>query len=128
MNLPQFGVTLLAAALFASGCSSAGRPKPFGVDGTGREVGGFESNKFSQGLNGASGKATQPLAPYSDNTAGPLAQHVIYFVYDSFEVQPEYLTIVKNHASYLAANQGKSVVLEGHADERGSPEYNIALG
>jgi len=52
---------------------------------------------------------------------------VIYFAYDSDDVLPEYQPVVTAHAGYLAAHAGQSAVLEGHADERGSSEYNIAL-
>ena len=53
---------------------------------------------------------------------------IIYFAYDSFTVKPEYDAILRAHAKYLSANPGARVRLEGHADERGSREYNIGLG
>lgn len=68
------------------------------------------------------------LAPARPAPVGPPAQRVIYFVNDSNEVQPESLPALNGHANYLMANPGKLAVLEGHADERGSPEYNIGLG
>lgn len=55
-------------------------------------------------------------------------QRVIYFALDSDEVLPEYQPVLKAHAAYLAAQPRRSVTLAGHADERGSPEYNVALG
>ncbi|MCB1736796.1 MAG: peptidoglycan-associated lipoprotein Pal [Gammaproteobacteria bacterium] len=63
-----------------------------------------------------------------DNPEGPLAVRVIYFAYDSDEVLPEYRPMLNSHAEYLAANPAVHVVVEGHADERGTREYNIALG
>ena len=56
-----------------------------------------------------------------------MSKRIIYFPYDSDEVLPEYQPIVTAHAEYLAAHGGQSAVLEGHADERGSSEYNVAL-
>lgn len=53
---------------------------------------------------------------------------VIYFDYDSFSVKPEYQGVVEQHAQFLRNGQGRSVSLEGHTDERGSREYNLALG
>jgi peptidoglycan-associated lipoprotein len=53
---------------------------------------------------------------------------VIYFDYDSANIRPEFNETVAAHAALLAANADISVTLEGHADERGSREYNIALG
>ncbi|MDZ7751492.1 MAG: peptidoglycan-associated lipoprotein Pal [Gammaproteobacteria bacterium] len=63
-----------------------------------------------------------------DNPEGPLAQRTIYFDFDRAEIKNEYRDIVDAHAAYLARNGGASVTLEGHTDERGSREYNLALG
>jgi peptidoglycan-associated lipoprotein len=56
-----------------------------------------------------------------------LSQKIIYFDFDSSELRPEYLDLVKYHGKYLALNPSAHVRLEGHTDERGSREYNIAL-
>ena len=58
----------------------------------------------------------------------PLSKRVVYFEFDSDVLSSEGLEIVRAHAQYLAGNPGISVVLEGHADERGTREYNLALG
>jgi peptidoglycan-associated lipoprotein len=58
----------------------------------------------------------------------PLSQRVLYFDLDSSQVKEEDRAIIKVHAEFLSAHPEISVVLEGHADERGSREYNIALG
>lgn len=57
-----------------------------------------------------------------------LAQRVIYFDFDRYEVKPEFMAVVQAHAQYLAQNPNVRVTLEGHTDERGSREYNIGLG
>lgn len=57
-----------------------------------------------------------------------LAQRVIYFDFDNAEIRPEFRDVVAAHARYLGRNSGARVRLEGHADERGSREYNIGLG
>ena len=57
-----------------------------------------------------------------------LSKRSIYFEFDSFTVADQYKPIVEAHARYLAANRNARVTLQGHADERGSREYNIALG
>jgi len=54
--------------------------------------------------------------------------HVLYFEFDQSDVQPEYAELLEAHASYLRDHPGVNVLIEGHADERGTPEYNIALG
>ncbi|WP_353395171.1 peptidoglycan-associated lipoprotein Pal [Hydrogenophaga sp. 5NK40-0174] len=55
-------------------------------------------------------------------------ERVVYFDYDSFEVRAEATSILEANATYLRGNAGRSVALEGHTDERGSREYNLALG
>lgn len=63
-----------------------------------------------------------------DNPDSPLSQKVIYFAFDKSDIKPEYLDVLKAHAEYLVNHPDVSVRLEGHTDERGSREYNIALG
>ncbi|MCK5092650.1 MAG: peptidoglycan-associated lipoprotein Pal [Gammaproteobacteria bacterium] len=63
-----------------------------------------------------------------DDPASPLSHRVIYFEYNRSELDSEGKEILENHAAYMAAYPDVYVVLEGHADERGSREYNIALG
>ncbi len=60
--------------------------------------------------------------------ASPLAQRVIYFEFDSAVIDDRYQPILHAHSAYLKANPGLKVILQGHADERGSREYNLALG
>jgi len=55
-------------------------------------------------------------------------ERVIYFDYDQSELRSEYLDIIAQHGRYLAQTPAGRVRLEGHTDERGTREYNIALG
>lgn len=63
-----------------------------------------------------------------DDPDSPLSVRTIYFEFDSSEVAAEDREVIAAHARYLSANPQQQVVLEGHADERGSREYNIGLG
>ena len=63
-----------------------------------------------------------------DNPESLLSKRVIYFDFDKSTVRPEYRGIVSAHAAYAAANSTARVTLEGHADERGTREYNLGLG
>ena len=54
--------------------------------------------------------------------------HIIYFDFDQSTIKPEFRTALNSHAAYLRQNHSARIVLEGHADERGTREYNIALG
>ncbi len=82
--------------------------------------------------------APEPVktAPVSDGKYTPadldtdscLRQRVIYFDFDRDELKPEFTAIVSCHAKYLRDRASARVTLEGHADERGSREYNMGLG
>ena len=63
-----------------------------------------------------------------DDPAGSLAARTIYFEFDSSEVRESERATIEAHARYLAERSDASITLEGHADERGSREYNVALG
>jgi peptidoglycan-associated lipoprotein len=65
-------------------------------------------------------------------TQGPsgelLSKRIVYFDFDSADIRADSQSIVAAHAAFLAKNPNQKVRLEGHADERGSREYNIGLG
>ncbi len=52
----------------------------------------------------------------------------VFFAFDDTAILPEYEAMLEAHAEYLRKNPELKVIVEGHADERGTPEYNIALG
>ncbi|MCP4076273.1 MAG: peptidoglycan-associated lipoprotein Pal [Gammaproteobacteria bacterium] len=58
----------------------------------------------------------------------PIASRVIYFEYDSAKVNDESMALLEAHGDFMSSNGNVNVILNGHADERGSREYNIALG
>lgn len=55
-------------------------------------------------------------------------ERIVFFDFDSFDVRPEATTVLEANARYLKANPNRKVNLEGHTDERGGREYNLALG
>ena len=63
-----------------------------------------------------------------DDPASNLFVRTIYFEYDSADLREDALAIVREHGKYLSENPGRLVRLEGHTDERGTREYNLALG
>ncbi|NND69278.1 MAG: peptidoglycan-associated lipoprotein Pal [Halioglobus sp.] len=63
-----------------------------------------------------------------DNSESLLSKRVIYFDFDKSNVKAEYRDIIAAHAAYLGAHSSARVTLEGHADERGTREYNLGLG
>ena len=61
--------------------------------------------------------------------AGPAnIEKIVYFDYDSFIIKPEFQSTIEAHAQYLKSNSRAKISLEGHTDERGGREYNLALG
>jgi peptidoglycan-associated lipoprotein len=55
-------------------------------------------------------------------------EHIVYFDFDVSTVSSQFATLLDAHAKFLNENNDVNVLIEGHADERGTPEYNIALG
>jgi peptidoglycan-associated lipoprotein len=63
------------------------------------------------------------------NKAQPSAlDRIVYFDFDSFEIRPEFASVLEANAKYIAADNSRRLALEGHTDERGGREYNLALG
>ena len=67
------------------------------------------------------GTNTQPMGPPGVGT-------VVLFDYDSFVIKPEYQALIDGHARHLKAAPARRLVVEGHTDETGGREYNLALG
>ena len=88
------------------------------VTSAGTTVAGTGDDDSSEGIQG------HPL----DDPQGDLAARTIYFEFDSSEVPETERSTIEAHGRYLAEHSGAQIILEGHADERGSREYNIALG
>lgn len=114
------------AAFMLAACSSTGAKKDTAQSGARVE---------DRGTNGAGGTQSQGLGDGSkvggselDNPNSPLAVRVIYFDYDSAAIRADFNDAVAAHAAYLAGHTTANVTLEGHGDERGSREYNLALG
>ena len=85
------------------------------------------------GLNGNgnydnSGDYASTLGPEFNDPNNPLSKRTVYFMLDSSEVLPDFIPVIAAHAQYLIANPSQKLTLEGNGDERGSREYNIALG
>ena len=76
-----------------------------------------------------SGVAPVDLGSAQGAVAGPTGvARVVYFDYDSFTIKPEFQSVIDAHARYLKADNKRRIAIEGHTDERGGREYNLALG
>jgi peptidoglycan-associated lipoprotein len=113
---------LVIPAFILSGCES--------VDSLSKEEGGLSPEEMAAmdaKAHGAADSAGFRGGSLNDPSS-PLSTRVIYFEYDSDQIKPEFQTAVEAHAAYLASHPNTAMRLEGHADERGSREYNLALG
>jgi peptidoglycan-associated lipoprotein len=122
-------VSLGIAALFVAGCAtpieektapiaeaSAPAPAPAPTPAP--------DNRTVARVEPAPAKAIDPLA----DPSSPLAKRSVFFDFDSFVVKADYQSLVEAHGRFLVANKQRRIVIEGNADERGSREYNLALG
>jgi len=78
----------------------------------------------TSGVGAGSGFQGHPL----DDPASPLSTRIVYFDFDSSSIRDGDRAVLEAHARYLADHASAAVTLEGHADERGTREYNVALG
>lgn len=117
-------VVLALGAL--SACSKSATTKGGGA-GAGAGAAGSGFGTGADGT-GAAGSGSGFSGSALDDPSSPLSKRRVHFEYDSYVISSEYRPVVEAHAQYLAQNPGAAVTLEGHADERGSREYNIALG
>src|SRR5690554_791528 len=115
----------LAVALslaFVAGCSSSGGTQDGSMDGTrggaGSGVSGSQVGGTGVGTGGAGQQADGRIPQ----------QRTIYFEFDSDRIRSEFESVLASHARYLRENGSARVVLQGHTDERGTREYNMALG
>jgi peptidoglycan-associated lipoprotein len=71
---------------------------------------------------------TTPSGPVTGYTDAQLAKRSVYFDFDSNAVKDEYRGLIQTQSKYLSDNRDKKIRIEGNCDERGSREYNLALG
>ena len=81
----------------------------------------------TDGANGSGGSGSFGSQPWNDPKS-PLFEKSVYFGFDEYTVQTKYQTMLSAHASYLKANPKQKIIIQGNTDERGTAEYNLALG
>jgi peptidoglycan-associated lipoprotein len=135
-----FWPVLLALALSAcsstSGTPAAVEDRTGGTTPTEQTAGGSKpaGGAETTGLGGAgvAGSSLDGSGKYTGdprkNPASPLSKRSIFFDFDSFVVKDEFRPVLEAHAGYLLSKRDAHVVLQGNTDERGSREYNLALG
>lgn len=120
-----FAATGAAGLLWLTGCAAVPNTEEPGAPPPVRQgAGGTGSEGTSGGLSDPQNIPGQPLT----DPAIQALTLVIYFDFDSSDIHPDDRIVVEAHAQYLEGRNDAKIVLEGHADERGSREYNVALG
>lgn len=137
MNKQIWSVMLVCAVL--SGCASGVKLDDVPVEdraattsGAG-SVSGSGSGVAVQGISSGQGGAQTGMPTVVVDAKvpgqGPVGvAHVVFFDYDSFVIRAEARPIIASHAQFLQANKQRKASLEGHTDDRGGREYNLALG
>lgn len=119
---------VLGATVLMAGCGSSVKLDGVPVE----DKGGTSVSR--QGVDGAGsavgkgGVASVDIGTSAQQGAIPAGPRIVYFDYDSFVIKPEFQSVVEAHARYIKADKGRKVAIEGHTDERGGREYNLALG
>ena len=122
--MQKFVLGLLLASLLA-GCATeqAAQQKPAAVE-----------DRTAKPTQAQPSADTRPLTPPT-TTLSPLkdpnnilSKRSLYYDYDKYDVKDEYKPLLQAHARYLAQNRNAKMLIQGNCDERGSREYNIALG
>ncbi len=112
---------LVLSVLLLAGCSSTGTIE--------EDPGASIDDRGSSGAttSGAQAGGAWTGSPL-ENPNSLLYSKTIYFDFDQSTIRSEFIDVLRAHAAYLNNNRAASVLVEGHADERGSREYNIGLG
>lgn len=106
----------------AGGAKSAtsGGAETTPLDGTGVKGSSLDGKQVGDGSNAGGDPRKDP--------ANVLATREVFFDFDSFVVKDQYRPMLEAHAAYLMSHRDMRLILQGHADQRGSREYNLALG
>ena len=126
----RLAMTMATVVLFAA-CSSVPledrKPAPI-EDRTGQAAGKAGATPSGIDPRSVTTVDTTSSSDMTQEQQGLLAKRVIYFDLDSYIIKDEFQPVVEAHANNLRTNRDRRVILQGHTDERGSREYNLALG
>ena len=119
----------LATITLIAGCSSGVKLNDVPVE----DKGGASGMTGGDGANSrGTGSSTVPSVNLGASAAqgqGPVGvERVVYFDYDSYVIKAEFQSLIEAHSRFLKANTGRKIVVEGHTDQSGGSEYNLALG
>ena len=116
-------LTIAAAALALAACSSTPTQAPVDI----KEAGGGTPPVVTTPAGPTTGSIPN-VKPDGVETFNPLKEFSVYFELDKYDVADSQMPVVRGHANYMQKNPAKRASVQGNADERGSREYNLALG
>ena len=124
---------ILATAAFLTACSSGVKLNDIPVEDKNASAASSTAADTNAAPSPVPTAAQSSVATVVGGKAGsqgvaPAGVNVVYFDYDSFTLLPEARAVLERNAAHLQANKQFKVQLEGHTDERGGREYNLALG
>lgn len=120
-------LALLTAALILGACSSTPLEKPAPAPVTTASPAAPAAPRAPAAA--PAPVPTQAVVPaHLDPNSAISRQKSVYFDFDDYSIKPQYTTVIETHAKYLGASPSLAIKVEGNADERGSTEYNLALG
>lgn len=131
MQMPRFAAITLLAGTVLAGCSST-PVEPAGANAAAAAPMSapppVPATPRAPAPVATSTVTTVSLPPHLDPKSPISTERSVYFDFDVFAVKREYAGMIERHGKYLAGTPGLSIKIEGHADERGGAEYNLALG
>lgn len=118
----------ITVAALVAGCSSGVKLDDVPVEDK-NATSTMGANGANSGNTAQSGVAGVDLSQSGRDAAGPVGvSRIVYFDYDSYVIKPEFQSLIEAHSRFLKSSNGRKVMIEGHTDDRGGREYNLALG
>jgi peptidoglycan-associated lipoprotein len=123
----KFLVTFCAVVLLAACGTTVPLSDVPVTDASPKAISGADANATGSGVKG-NGVAPVDLGAGSTQASAPSEPRIVYFDYDSFVIKPEFQSVIAAHARFAKAQSVRKLAIEGHTDESGGREYNLALG
>jgi peptidoglycan-associated lipoprotein len=126
MRIKLFTALVITVMVALAGCASKVKLNDVPVEDKSSSSMAVDPSLSAKSGSGVTNVQAQSLSGMNAGPAG--VDKIIYFDYDSYSIRPEAQPAIAAHAKFLSTNQSLKVSLDGHTDERGGREYNLALG
>ncbi|WP_158770605.1 peptidoglycan-associated lipoprotein Pal [Paraglaciecola sp. L1A13] len=125
------GITLALPIVTMVACSSGPSEEELAAESNRVAAAQSEADRLAEEEKVQAGNLMPMLSPeevMQKEKSALMEDQVVYFDFDRSSVSSKYYSLLDQHAAFLVKNPQQSIVVEGHCDSRGTPEYNIALG